>query len=265
MTDLEAVVREVASTTGWPVEIEASCDHIRERVGARTVTAKQARDLCLAYAGTQGNAGAIDELLGVVSDVVKRIRWPGAEIADRRARLWEHVMDDDANGRVRLGTFDGRGPLAAWLRVVAARLAQRAAPRRDTEPATDDGLAAWWATAAAAEHDIIKDLYVDRVREAFSASVASLDEPTRVLLHLHYRRGVSLESLTKVYGVHRVTLSRRLAAARERLLDSAVATMTKNTAMTEHECRSLLRTLRSRLELSLGSLEGHGAQSTPHS
>ena len=83
---------------------------------------------------------------------------------------------------------------------------------------------------------------------------AVLDENQRALLRMHYARGVSLEQLTKVYGVHRVTLSRRLAAARQQILDSAVAELTRDTAMNEADCRSLLRTLRSRIELSLGKL-----------
>ena len=255
MTDLEGILAEVASEVSWRVDLADAAAYIRERASERELSARQVRELSLAHACVRGHDEANAALLEIVHEVAPKVRWPEADEGDRAARIWAHVMSEDANGACRLATFDGRGPLAAWLRVVAARLAQRERPRADAELDAEEGLAAWWATAAAAERDLIKDIYVDRVREAFRESVSSLDEADRVLLHLHYRRGVSLENLTRVYGVHRVTLSRRLGSARKQILERAVSAMTKSTAMTEHECRSLLRTLRSRLELSLGSVE----------
>ena len=227
MTDLEGILAEVASEVPWRVDVADAARYIRERAPERELSARQVRELCLAQACIEGQEPAHAALLEVVHEVAPKVRWPEVEQSDRAARIWAHVLSDDANGTCRLATFDGRGPIAAW-----------------------------WATAAAAERDLIKDMYVDRVREAFRESVSSLAQADRVLLHLHYRRGVSLENLTRVYGVHRVTLSRRLGSARKQILERAVSAMTKSTAMTEHECRSLLRTLRSRLELSFGSVSG---------
>lgn len=256
MTDLEGILAEVASEVPWRVDVADAAGYIRERASERELSARQVRELCLAQACIEGQEPAHAVLLEIVHEVAPKVRWPEVEQSDRAARIWAHVLSDDANGTCRLATFDGRGPMAAWLRVVAARLARRERPRADVELDPEEGLAAWWATAAAAERDLIKDMYVDRVREAFRESVSSLAQADRVLLHLHYRRGVSLENLTRVYGVHRVTLSRRLGSARKQILERAVSAMTKSTAMTEHECRSLLRTLRSRLELSFGSVSG---------
>ena len=109
-----------------------------------------------------------------------------------------------------------------------------------------------WVAAAGSEHALIKDMYVEQVRAVFRDATRSLSEDARGLLHLHYVRGVSLERLSSVYGVHRVTLSRRLKAARTELLERAVAGLQSSSDMTEHECRSLLRTLQSRIDLSLG-------------
>ncbi len=255
VTELERAVQDVAARTRWTLEVAQTTAYIRERVGERPLTDEQVGELCLARACCQRVPEASEELLALVRDVATRLRWPGTEIGERAARIWAHVLDDDGNGRVRLSTFDARGPLSAWLRVVASRLAQRERSPAEPEVREDDGLAAWWVSAAAVEHDVIKDLYVDEVSEAFRRAIASLDEGTRALLQLHYRRGVTLESLTRVYDVHRVTLSRRLAAARQDILDRAIARVRQRTEMTEHECRSLLRTLRSRLDLSLGSIE----------
>jgi RNA polymerase sigma-70 factor (ECF subfamily) len=257
MDDLERAVSVVAAEVPWLVDVHAATLHVRARVGDRSPTPSQLRELCLAQACEAGDSDALDTLLGLVREVATRIRWPAVEVGDRCARIWTHLLDVDAGGRTRLMSFDGRGPLGAWLRVVATRLAQRDrfGAEREPEPMGEDHLAAIWASAAAGtEHDLIKDMYVDGVRDAFRRATASLDETARSLLSLHYARGVSLEKLTRVYGVHRVTLSRRLAAAHREILERVVAELTRDAAMTEGECRSLLRTLRSRLELSLGPL-----------
>ncbi len=198
---------------------------------------------------------AKETLHGIVAEVAARIRWAETEPAERVARIWTHIMEPGADGRRRLASYDGRGPLGGWIRVVATRLANQARRRTRSESAPEDALVAWWAAAATAERDVIKDMYVDQVREAFQGAVRALSEDDRLLLHMHYRQGITLEALTRVYGVHRVTLSRRVGAARRRIVDHAVAAMTEKTTMTEHECRSLLRTLQSRLDVSFGSGE----------
>ena len=256
MDELERSVSVVAAEVPWRVDVHAATGHVRARIGDRSPTPAQLRDLCLAQACEDGDSQALDALLGLVREVATRIRWPGVELGDRCARIWTHVLDVDSGGRMRLASFDGRGPLGAWLRVVATRIAQRDRTGAEPEPVSEDHLAAVWASAAAGtEPDLIKDMYVDGVREAFRRATASLDETARALLRLHYAGGVSLERLTRVYGVHRVTLSRRLASVHREILDRVVAEFTRDTPMTEGECSSLLRTLRSRLELSLGPLQ----------
>ncbi len=255
MTELERLVREVGARASWNVDVAEVAAYIRERVADRVLLEDQVTDLCLAHACMQKTPEATETLLAIVDDAAARTRWPSTEVGERTARIWAHVLGEDGNGRVRLSTFDARGPLSAWIRVVASRLAQRDRAPGSADVREDDGLAAWCVTAAAVEHDLIKDLYVDEVSSAFRWALQSLDEGARALLQLHYRHGVTLESLTRVYGVHRVTLSRRLAAARQDILDRAIQRVRQRTEMTEHECRSLFRTLRSRLDLSLGPEE----------
>ncbi len=248
---VEGLVRRVAEEVAWDLDIPATCAYIRARARDEGLDLDQVRAMALVYACTRADPVAQDELVAVVHEVAAKMRWPELPVEARATRIWDHVFREDSNGRVRLTTYDGRGPLGAWLRVVATRLARREATA--PKPATnEESLAGVWAAAAGSEHALIKDMYVEQVRAAFREATRSLSEDARALLHLHYVRGIALERLTGVYGVHRVTLSRRLKAARTELLDRAVAGLKSSSDMTEHECRSLLRTLQSRIDLSLG-------------
>lgn len=251
MDAVETLVRRLSDEVPWSLEVDTTCDYIRARILDRTIGLEQAHAMALAHACVRGDRTARDALVVLVQEVATKVRWPELPVDARAARIWEHVFSEDGNGRVRLTTYDGRGPLGAWLRVVATRLVQRDAVDPPRAP-QDDALAGVWTAAAGSEHGLIKDMYVEQVRTVFRDATRSLSESARTLLHLHYVRGVSLERLTGVYGVHRVTLSRRLKAARTELLDRAVAGLRSTSDMTEHECRSLLRTLQSRIELSLG-------------
>lgn len=214
---------------------------------------REQEDLRLAKACLRGDSAAKEALHRIIADVAARIRWVELEPTERVARIWTHILGPDARGRRRLASYDGRGPLGGWIRVVGTRLANH--DRRKTEPAiaAEEALVAWWAAAATAEQDAIKDIYLDDVRQAFRSAVRALPDDDRLLLDMHYRKGITLEALARVYNVHRVTLSRRLGAARQRILEHAVSSMTEKSSMTAHECRSLLRTLQSRIELSFGS------------
>ncbi|MGH1347109.1 MAG: hypothetical protein ACRBN8_36445 [Nannocystales bacterium] len=214
---------------------------------------REQADLRLAKACLRGDSAAKDALHRLIADVAARIRWVDLELAERVARIWTHILDPDPQGHRRLASYDGRGPLGGWLRVVGARLANYDRRKTESPTAPEDALVAWWAAAATAEQDAIKDIYLDDVRQAFRGAVRALSEGDRLLLHMHYRQGVTLEALTGFYNVHRVTLSRRIGAARQRILEHAVSSMTEKSSMTAHECRSLLRTLQSRIEISFGS------------
>jgi RNA polymerase sigma-70 factor (ECF subfamily) len=148
-----------------------------------------------------------------------------------------------------LRRFDGRSPLTAWLRVIASRRAidhQRAQkPERDTGDFED-----LWA-GPDPELDALKVHDAQALRDLLQQALEALPPRERNLLRLHYLEGVSLERLAVLERVHRATVARWLAGSREQVLDAVRDGLTRTLRLTDSESESLVRLVRSRIELSL--------------
>jgi RNA polymerase sigma-70 factor (ECF subfamily) len=115
----------------------------------------------------------------------------------------------------KLASYQGRGPLAGWLRSVVLHAAKdhrrrsnlrclrtrqlAAAEGADAAPATDDQLS-----------------HRDRAclcEKAWQQALRSLSPGDRQLLHHHFVSGLSIDVLGPLYSVHRATIARRIRRA----------------------------------------------------
>jgi RNA polymerase sigma-70 factor (ECF subfamily) len=111
----------------------------------------------------------------------------------------------------------------------------------------------------AAIEDVIADPQLEflkrrdrpRFQEAFRAALAALPVRERALLRLHYAEGLSAEQLGALHRVHRATATRWLAQARQLLLDELRRGLAESLRIDRREVSSLVRLLRSQLEISL--------------
>ena len=152
---------------------------------------------------------------GDVRRAMRRYRLSDAESEEAEARLWARLLVGLDGERPRILTFAGTGSLRAWLRQCAAREAlgvlRRRRPQRDVLP-TDllDDSGDPEDRALAVEHSVA-------FREAFSEALESLEPLERELLRLCLVEQVSSAELAARHGVHRVTVTRWLGAARSKL------------------------------------------------
>src|SRR6185312_1867471 len=101
---------------------------------------------------------------------------------------------------------------------------------------------------------LVRSRHAGDFERALQDAFGSLDERERNLLRLHFLDGLGIDGLAPVFGVHRATVARWLAAARERLQDTVLALLRERLAVGERELESLARLVRSDLEISLPSL-----------
>ncbi len=116
----------------------------------------------------------------------------------------------------RIDGFSGRGPLGAWLRVVAVRAVVERRRRLGLAP-EDDDVADLAAPSLDPELALLRRRYAAEFRAAFTAAIADLAAADRALLRQHHLDGVSLDFLARLHGLHRATVARRLAAIRAAL------------------------------------------------
>jgi RNA polymerase sigma-70 factor (ECF subfamily) len=261
---LAAVLADALASAraAWPelaVDPGAFVDYIAARVdgGApppAAVRALCAADLYLACACVHGDPrgfAALDPLVVAAARfAVARLAAPAVFTDEIAQELRTKLL---VGPPARLSTYGGHGALASWLDVAALRAAISALRARGREVTADD--AAFVAPAAGGpELEPVRREHATALREAFAESLAALETDARNLLRLYYLDGVGLERLGIIYKVHPSTISRRLAAAREQVLDGTRRRLRDRLAIPGAEVDSLIAALRSQVDVSVSAL-----------
>jgi RNA polymerase sigma-70 factor (ECF subfamily) len=252
----------------WPdleVDPAAFTRHLAERVDegedpAAAVGALHAADLYLACACGAGSAAAVEAFARRFLADLRQVLSPmgAAPLAeDVRQILLERLFVGSAEAPPKIGTYSGRGPLAAWVRVSAVRVAVslRRSEHPGEAPRDDDDLEPL-PYAVDPELDALKLRYAAVFNAALRDAFASLPPRDRTLLRLHYVDGVSVERIASAYNAHRVSASRWLSAARARVREETSRLLRDRQRLSESELESLTRLVRSRLEVSLRAAIG---------
>jgi RNA polymerase sigma-70 factor, ECF subfamily len=224
-----------------------------------------AEDLYLACACLAGTAGAMERFTdehraALAMFVAPVVRVPHAidELVDA---LLTEILMGSAGGAPRLATYAGRGPLRTWLRMIAVRRSLNESRDGERHARLEHRL---FAEATNATNDpevtFIKERYGADFQAAFRDAIAAMPAADRALLRLHYGQELGLGELAAMHGWSKATASRRVAAARELLLDAACALLRHRLGVDRAELESLFRVVRSQLEVSLGGLLRTGAR-----
>ncbi len=213
-----------------------------------------ALDLALARACVRGDASALREFetrLGPEIDVaLQRLGLEHGEAGDVKSRVLEKLL---APPTAKLQQYTGQGPLASWVKAVAARealsLRRTTARRRDLLDAAGDAL-----SPVDPELAFLKRHYRDAFREAFGTTVNDLTAEDRLLLRYRFVDGLTLPQLAAACGVHRATAARRLATLRERLFAGTRAQLSTRLDVPPDELESIFRLIQSNFDVSMRRL-----------
>ena len=145
--------------------------------------------------------------------------------------------------------YAGRGNLAGWLRVAAVRagLKRLRGERHDVD--IDDAKLAARSIGDNPELAYMKESYRRAFREAFAAALSALDEKN--LLHRH-RGPVTGQRLRHALRHASGNGGALVQRAREHLLEGAPGS--RSGRISPRECASVLRMVRSRIDVTLSRL-----------
>jgi RNA polymerase sigma-70 factor (ECF subfamily) len=253
-----------AAQLAWPgVELgyPRFAAYVTERLGAcrpvaEALAALSTGDLYLACACRDGDENAIAAFerthLSQVPALVSRLSLPPSRVDELGQLLRVKLFVGGDGVEPKIGDYRGTGPLGHWLRVVALRLGltMRRRSRDHAEIDEAEAVADALDPEAQAMKDQARAAFQDAVRDAFE----QLPPRTRTLLRLHYVDGMSGEALAKMYGVHRITISRWLVEARGQLRDWIVGRLRDSLSTTTPDVGVLLSLVRSHLDVSLRGL-----------
>jgi RNA polymerase sigma-70 factor, ECF subfamily len=248
-----------AAGPGVHVDRERFAAHVRERAGAEgDLEALHTTDLYLACACAGLDARALaafeERYMAQVPAFLARAPRSGATVEDVRQIVRERLFVAAEGKRPKIVEYSGRGSLGSWLRVVTLRTASNLR-RGDRPHATlDEAGPAAVMPAVDPELAIIRSRYGTAFDEALRTAFAGLTPRERTLLRMHFVDGVPLDRLGVAFGVHRATVARWIAAAREGLLDRVMAELGERLHLGAAELASLLAVMRSGLDMSLRTM-----------
>jgi RNA polymerase sigma-70 factor (ECF subfamily) len=260
--DLEEALASAASRAraAWK-DVDAGAERFAEFLGGRVPAAEldtaRVADLWAACACGTGNGRAIAEVearyfpdvdaaLGKMGLSADRI----GEVKQGLRRLL-FVGDPDVQVRPRITEYRGTGDLRAWLRVTAMRAALKLLRKENRETPTDDALLEARAQQDDPELAYMKAAYRASFKVAFQEALESLLPRERTLLKQQIVDGLGIDELGALYQVHRATAARWVQSAREKLLLRTRRTFMLNARISSDECESIMRMVRSQLDMSL--------------
>jgi RNA polymerase sigma-70 factor (ECF subfamily) len=263
---LRALCDEAAAR--WPgiaVEPELVIDALAPKLLAEdppALTAAGVAEIHLALACVRGDNAAIiafdRAFLDVVPVALAGMKLTAATVEDVRATVRDKLLLADGDRPPRVLEYAGRGRLRGLVQVTATRTAIDRIRLEDREvelPARE------LAAAGNLELSLIKAQYRAAFSEGFVRAVAAASRRDRNLLRLHFLGGVTLEQLAQMYSVHRATVVRWLAAARETVFGATREHVAGAIGAPSEELDEMFELVKSRVELSverlLASIESH--------
>jgi RNA polymerase sigma-70 factor, ECF subfamily len=250
-----------AAQHAWP-EVEVPPDVVMSRLRAHHGDAPDLEsiylaDFHLACACALGQPKALalfdQQFLSQVGRFVAHMRPSAAQVDELRQMLRERLLVSAEGGRPRIAEYSGRGSLASWLRVAAVRMAidlsrQKGQASYELDEERDEP-----GGHRDPELSYVRERYRALFEEAFRKSVALLNAEQRNLLRMHFLDGLTLDQLASFFEVNRTTITRRIVAAREAILDEVRRRVGEHLSLNAADVQSLLAAVRSHLDLSLPS------------
>jgi RNA polymerase sigma-70 factor, ECF subfamily len=214
----------------------------------------RASDLLLAFHAGRGHPIAIAAISGLLEQLRPPMRRTGADssaIDELLAELPADLCTPRDGGAPRIYGYSGRGPLVAWLRVVAIRTMIKRRQRAEDPAGNDHELAELAAPDLGPELAIVRARYAREFRAAFGAAIERLEPHDRALLRQHHLDGVGLDQLARLHAVHRATIARRLAAARDAISATVRRRLLSELRVGGDTVDSIIRLVHGEIEQSL--------------
>ncbi|MCW5807619.1 MAG: transcriptional regulator [Deltaproteobacteria bacterium] len=182
-----------------------------------------------------------------------RLGAPAATVDEALQRVLVMLFVGEG-GAPQIATYGGRGTLRSWLRTIGLRTGRRLMGVLHGGPDGGDDLDALPAAVRDPELELLRERYRDHVGRAFATAFTRLTERQRNLLRQYHIDGLTIDQLAALYRVNRATTARWVAAARMAVVAATREQLVADLGVDAGEVDSIIRLVRSQLELSLRAL-----------
>jgi len=215
--------------------------------------------LHLAIACGDGDPGAIRrfeaEFFPEVAASARRLRATADQADELRSYVRRILFVAEPPRQAAVREFSGRGDLRGYVRVTATRRLLRVLNRERREVHIDDeAVHELLSPTSDPAFGYLRERYRDEVNAALVAALAALPEEARALLRYSLVHGWTVDRIGTLYGIHRATAARRVAAARIALGETMRTALAERLAISIDEVDSIVRLVQSRVEVSMERL-----------
>ena len=214
-----------------------------------------AADFALSCAALEGDKAALSHLDRILtsSQVTSGLRSfepQGVAVADVVQGLRHKLLVQHGTSPPRLKGYEGRAPLAAWLRAAGVRMAIDL--RRSIRSGHGDVDALDLpADSSDPELLILRQTHGEQLSHALRDAFDSMTDRDVNVLRMYFIDGVTPEKIASVQGVNRTTVWRWILRAKEQWLAGARGRLMEQLQLDASQATSLIRGLRSGFHASL--------------
>jgi RNA polymerase sigma-70 factor (ECF subfamily) len=210
-------------------------------------------ELELAYACTCQDPAAIVRFEATYFDEVDAAvrRFPNLPVTldDIRQRVRQKLFVDSPPA---LAGYAGTGELRGWLRALVLHMLLNVSARETREQPTRDAFFDGVVDGSLdAETAYLKESCRAELTLAFVTATHRLAPREKTLLQYAFNDGLSVDQIGVIFGVHRATAARWVAAARERLVLETRADLMARLRVDSVEAESILRAALSQVGTTL--------------
>jgi RNA polymerase sigma-70 factor (ECF subfamily) len=263
--ELEARLQAMlaAARAAWPdvaLPDETFVRHIAERLPSEgdltaALEATQASDLFLACACAEGDTSAVaaferDLMSQVATYLVGQTALPVSH-DELKQLLRMRVLVAEPGAKPRIALYTGRGPLGAWLRIAAIRLAIDLRRARTPDAGGHDEALMMSSAVPDPELNYLRNRYNEQFRAAFHETLRKLPARDANVLRLYFLDGVTAEVIGTMYKVSSRTVQRWMIEIRKKIVDETYALLRERLNLSATELGGLLAVVGSQVDVSI--------------
>ena len=194
----------------------------------------------------------------VVRNAISKVYPDGEFVCETIQEFWKKVLSGPT---AKVFDYRARGPLHAWLRIAALRLAIDRRRAQQVIATYETGLGDLMADQVfGPESNLTRARFYGPFREAFSHTIAELTPKERNLLRMHVQGRCSIDQIGRAYSVHRATAARWLEQIKEHILRQVRAQLKlEGPGLTDSEFQSVARVVGGEMDLGLSGLPTDGS------
>ncbi len=259
-SDLHVVWTQAASAfTEFTVELDAFVAFVGVHEPA-DLGKLRADDAYLAVGCLQGQRAALRILERTVIEAARKavaaIDASDDFVSEVLQQVRHRLLRGGPDGRPKLESFRARGSLAGWVSVVATRVALGERRKADGVARRNAELADALVETRTCDPELeqFRTRYGPQLQEAAMRAFGSLPSRSRTVLRMYLLEGVNIDAIGSVYGVHRATVARWIAKARDEVFERTAAEFREHEGIGRDQFASLSKLLVSQLDLDLSTL-----------